>query len=170
MLDDLEHGGHSADIVTLRNNYESAIEYLDSLYDFQTAFQEEEEWSQVTKEVLAQEIPFSELLDDEKSAIRDELTDDRSVFTMASSPVDIFFPSTVEPSSVEFDAEYIWDGEWRIHGQALWDANVEYFDDEPPYGYNSEDMLLSIEFTIYYDYKNKDMAHETIIDGVRRTD
>ena len=106
----------------------------------------------MTKEVLGQEIPFSELLDREKGAIKDEL--DKSVLTMASAPVEVYFPSIVEPSSVEFDAEYIGDGEWRIHGEALWDANVEYYDDEPPYGEKSEDILLTIEFTIFYDYKN----------------
>ena len=47
---------------------------------------------------------------------------------------------------------------------------MEYYDfDEPPFlAQKSEEVYLQIGFTIYYDRKNKDADHETIIESVEQ--
>ena len=158
---DLSGRGHS-DRVTLKKDYDSAIEFLDAIYDFKKGL-EEEEWAQVSKEELESEIPFAHLLNQQKSSILVELALDTNL-----NELELWWE--VEPHKVEFEPEYIGNGEWKISGLACWETEAEYYDFNLPHfmAEKSESMELEISFTIYYDHKDKDADHQTIIDSVTR--
>ena len=170
LKDDLVLRSHSGNRVTLLRDYEAAHKYLDVKYDLKSALQEEE-WARVSKAELAEEIPFDVLLNMRKDAIGAELVSDDWLFD-GTYGEDIYFPWDLETTTVDIlEAEYIGNGEWKIQGEAVWDTEVEYSDFNEPYYFaqKSESMVLNIEFTIYYDYSDKEVDHETIITNVTRS-
>ena len=148
--------------VTLKKDYDGATEFLNGIYDFQTALLKEEEWAKVSKEKLASEIPFADLLNQQKFAIQSELASEVNYLD------DLQLHLDVEPDKVDFEPEYIGNGEWKVSGIAHWETEIEYYDfNEPQFlAEKSVWMELEIDFTIYYDYKDKDVDPETIINSV----
>ena len=162
---DLEIGlksrGHSILRVTIQKHYEGTTKFLNDEYESQKAL-DEEDWAQVSKEELESEIPFGQLLNRNKSTILSVLASNLDYLDELGLPWD------VEPDNVEFEPEYIGNGEWKISGTAYWETELEYYDFNLPQMFAEKGIGidLTIDFTIYYDYKDKEIAHETIIDSV----
>jgi hypothetical protein len=170
LLEDTRALGTNDNDVKLAEDYDSAIEQLDSWYDVLSML-EEEEWAGVTKEELAKVIPFAETLENQKEQILGVLQGSPACFPDAKTPDSVYLPWDVEPDQVDFEAEYVGSGEWKVEGKALWETEVEYIDldEHSDYWHHDEEMPLAIRFTLYYDYVNK-VVTEVSIDDVTRTD